>query len=42
MSTHTETLDTSLAPDTQVWELFPPDKAIGQARLVWRPDEDRE
>ena len=23
-------------------ELFPPDKAIGQVRLVWRPDEDRE
>ena len=23
-------------------ELFLPDKAIGQVRLVWRPDEDRE
>ena len=23
-------------------ELFPPDKAIGQVRLVWRLDEDRE
>jgi len=23
-------------------ELFPPDRAVGQVRLVWRPDEDRE